>query len=86
LTDKVAAGLEISKRIDALISHLRERGETAWADRLDVAVAGGATGTESLVRAGATLRELKKSGVPKRLGCDGDVSTLDRMIGRQISL
>jgi hypothetical protein len=86
LTDKVATGLEISKRIDALISLLRERGETAWADRLDAAVAGGATGTESLVRAGAALQELKRSGTPARLGCIDDVLTLDRLIGRQVRI
>ncbi|HKW77883.1 MAG TPA: hypothetical protein VJQ09_02220 [Candidatus Limnocylindria bacterium] len=54
-------GLEISRRIDALQTLLRERSEGAWADRLDAAVAGGATGTERDVKdlAGLIDRHLK---------------------------
>ena len=77
-------GLEISQRLEALEALLRERGEVAWADRLDVAVAGGATGTESLFRAGAVLRDLAKSDDAKRLGCRDEARSLRGLIDRQL--
>jgi hypothetical protein len=80
----VKEGLEISHRLEALEAVLRERGEVAWADRLDVAVAGGATGTESLFRAGAVLRDLVKSDDSKRLGCRDEARSLRGLIDRQL--
>ena len=79
-------GLEISRRLEALESSLRRRGETGWADRLDAAVAGGATGTEILVRAGAVVRELQKGGDARRLGIDRDLKELAGLIDRQLKV
>ena len=76
--------LEISQRLEALEAVLRERGEVAWADRLAVAVAGGATGTESLFRAGAVLRDLVKSDDSKRLACRDEARSLRGLIDRQL--
>jgi hypothetical protein len=80
----VKEGLEISQRLEALETFLRERGEAAWADHLDVAVAGGATGTESLFRAGAVLRDLVKSEDSKRLNCRDEARSLRGLIDRQL--
>jgi len=80
----VKDGLEISHRLESLGALLRERGEAAWADRLDVAVAGGATGTESLFRASAALRELEKSDDSKRLACRDEARSLRGLIDRQL--
>ena len=79
-------GLEISRRIDALQTLLRERSEGAWADRLDTAIAGGSTGTESLFRAGAALRDLLSSGVAKRLGVEGEAKDLAGLIDRHLKI
>ncbi len=77
-------GVEIAHRLEALEALLRERGAVAWADRLDGAVAGGATGTESLFRAGAVLRDLLKSDDSTRLGCRDEVRSLRGLIDRQL--
>ena len=79
-------GLEISQRLEALESLLRARGEIEWARRLDAAVAGGATGTEILVRAGAVVRELRRSRDAKRLGIERDLKELAGLIDRQLRI
>jgi len=63
---------------------LRERSETAWADRLNAAVAGGATGTEILFRIGAELREMVRSGVAKTQGCEREAKDLRSKIDRHL--
>lgn len=79
-------GLQISRRLDALESVLRRRGEVDWAGRLDAAVAGGATGTEILHRVGVVLRELRKSGDAKRLAVEQEVKDLAGLIDRQLRI
>ena len=74
-------GLEISQRIERLEALLRARSETAWADRLNAAVAGGATGTEILFRVGAELHEFVRSGVAKTQGCEREAKDLRGKIG-----
>jgi hypothetical protein len=73
-------GLETSRRIEQLEAFFRERSQPAWADRLRDAVAGGATGTESLFRVGSVLRELVRSGAAKEQGCERDVKDLAKEI------
>jgi hypothetical protein len=80
----VKEGLEISQRLEALEALLRGRGEVAWADRLDAAVVGGATGTETLFRAGAVLRDLANSEDSKRVGCRDEARSLRGLIDRQL--
>jgi signal transduction histidine kinase len=80
----VARGLDISQRLDALETRLREHDEAGWADRLNAAIAGGSTGTESLVRAGVVLRELASSETAKRVGCLDEARELGRIVGRQL--
>ena len=77
-------GLDISRRVDNLEDLFRERAQPAWADRIRDAVAGGATGTESLFRVGSVLRELVRSGAAKEQGCERDVKDLAREIDRTL--
>lgn len=77
-------GKQIAERIDALEALLRGRGHADWAERLDVAVAGGATGTESLFRVVGALNELLRSRVPRDLGCEGEVKGLRGAIERHL--
>ena len=63
-----------------LETDLRRRGDQRSADRIDVAIAGGATGTESLVRLGTELRRLGK----RRSGLDRDLRKRARRIARAI--
>ena len=79
-------GLEISQRVEALEQVLRQSSEGEWADRLNVAVAGGATGTETLVRVAVVLRDLAKSEAAKRIGCAKEARELERLVGRQVRI
>ena len=79
-------GLEISQRVEALELRLRERSESDWAERLNTAVAGGATGTEILVRIAVVLRDLARSDAAKRIGCANEARELERLVGRQLRI
>lgn len=84
MSDAVRDGAELARRIDALEAFLRERSQPLWAERLRDAVAGGATGTETLVRVSVELDALGRSRVARDLGCAVEARSLRGAIARHL--
>jgi hypothetical protein len=59
----MTARLDFHAEAQGIAVSLLERGEFDWSSKIENAIAGGATGTEILMRIRVTVRELLESGV-----------------------
>ncbi len=75
---------EFYKYIDTLIGRLNDAGEPAWAAALRDAMGNGSTGSEVLGNIWLALKKLRASGVPRRLGIQGEIRAVTADLGRTL--